>query len=1251
MGDMDIAIIGMSGRFPKSRTLEEYWGNLRDGVECISFFSDDEMQSAGIAPEITRHPDYVKAKGVIDDADLFDAEFFGIPHREAAILDPQHRLFLQHAWSALEDAGYDSGTYAELIGVYAGSTFSSYLMNNLRSHRDLMVSPAEHFQIGVGNDKDFLTTRVSYKLNLKGPSVAVQTACSTSLVAVVYACQGLLNYQCDMALAGGVSISVPLRAGYLFQEGMMESPDGRCRAFDAKARGTVWGDGVGVVVLKRLAEALADGDRIRAVIKGTAVNNDGSLKVGYSAPSVAGQAEVIATAQVLAGVTGDTISYVETHGTGTPMGDPIEIAALTKAFRQSTEKRRFCAIGSVKPNIGHLEAAAGIAGLIKVVLALEHQSLPPSLHFEEPNPEIEWETSPFYVNTKLKDWRTGESPRRAGVSSFGIGGTNAHVVLEEAPRMEASGPSRPWQLLLLSGKTRSALSAVTDNLIEHIRKHPHQELADVAYTLQVGRKRFKHRRAAVCRDPQDAVGSLSALDPQNVSSAVDESENRPVIFMFSGQGSQYPHMAAGLYETEPTFREHVDLCAELLKPHLGSDLRAVLHPAPQCCEAAGDTLAQTRFTQPALFAIEYSLAYLLKEWGIRPQAMIGHSIGEYVAACLAGVFTLQDALALVAGRGRLIQTLPGGAMLAVPLPEAETRRYIREGLSIAAVNGPSACVVSGEREAIDALGKHLSEANIPSRRLHTSHAFHSAAMDPILPPFLDLLRKVSLKPPEIRYISNVTGTWVTPEQATDPLYWVEHLRGTVRFSDGIFELIREGNPILLEVGPGRTLATLAQQCTNQRSPVQALSSLRNPKVQESDVTFILKTVGRLWDAGANIDWGGFYRRERRRRVSLPTYPLELRRYWIDPAVQAVDLLKPAPSRDLQAISKEYARPELPTAYTAARNPVEETLAGIWRIILGVQEVGVLDNFFDLGGDSLSATRLVGKLRERFRKPITVADVFQHPTLERLASFLADGDGAGEAGSQAPHHTSAIKLREGRQAPMFIIPGNMGNVHKDLGFLVRHLPSDMPVYGMQDGIGHPSSIRKLAAHYVEEIIAVQPSGGYRITGICSGAVVAYEIAQQLVARNRTIELLAMIEPGDMSSRKPSDYLAMGHELLRRLSDKLLGANGHSSRAVNTASMSEKLDHFRMMQKLSLNLVGISHYKPTPCDHSLHLFLTNESLHQKRDGMRKWQEMAAKSAFIHEIPGTHRSITGDKEAIKEEEMRVIASKISALIHQAA
>jgi amino acid adenylation domain-containing protein len=892
----DIAIIGMSGRFPGAQNVDIFWQNLSTGVESITFFSDEELLAEGIAPDLLNNPNYVKAKGMLEDIELFDAAFFGFSPREAETIDPQQRLFLECAWEAIENAGYDVERTNGAVGIYAGSGMNNYFLDNIISNPELLKTVGS-YQIRIANKNDHLATRTSYKLNLKGPSISIQTTCSTSLVAINLACQSLLDGKCDMALAGGVTLSIPPKTGYMYQPDMIASPDGHCRAFDAKAQGTVGGSGVGIVVLKRLDQALTDGDCIHAVIKGSAINNDGALKVGYTASSVDGQAAVIAEA--MQNIDPSTITYVETHGTGTTLGDPIEIAALTQAYQSRTQKKGFCAIGSVKTNVGHLDTAAGVTGLIKTVLALKHKMLPPSLHFKQPNPKIDFANSPFFVNTTLSEWKSEGMPRRAGVSSFGIGGTNAHLILEETPVQlpisrekdseKLKGDThRPWQLLVLSAKTQSALEMATTNLADHLKQHPDINFADVAYTLSQGRKIFEHRRLLVCQTLDEATEVLSTLVPERIFTQATDAKARPVVFMFSGQGSQYVNMAWKIYQHEPIFREQVDKCAEILKPHLNLDLREVLYPSSETNEIKRQ-LEQTAIAQPALFTIEYALAQLWMAWGLHPVAMIGHSIGEYVAACLAGVFSLEEALVLVAVRGRLMQSLPEGAMLSVPLPETEVKKHLNQALSFAVHNAPSQCVVSGTIDAITALENQLIAQDVECRWLQTSHAFHSAMMEPILAPFTAHVRKMRLNPPQIPYLSNVNGTWITTEQATEAAYWAKHLRSTVRFSEGLQVLLEKPESVLLEIGPGRTLATLVGRQPNKNVEQVVLYSLRHPNDHQADGSFLLTTLGKLWLAGVPIDWSGFYAQELRQRLPLPTYPFERQRYWIEPADSLLDV--------------------------------------------------------------------------------------------------------------------------------------------------------------------------------------------------------------------------------------------------------------------------------------------------------------------------------------------------------------------------
>ncbi|MCU0286299.1 MAG: amino acid adenylation domain-containing protein, partial [Acidobacteria bacterium] len=884
----EIAVIGMAGRFPGARDIHESWNNIKEGVESITFFTDEELEIMGVEPGLIKNPNYVKAKGILENVEYFDPFFFDYSTREAELMDPQLRIMHECVYEALEDAGYNPGTYPGSIGLYAGSFSNALWMQQLAEE---ITSHSGLLAVESLNNRDYLSTRTAYKLNLKGPAITIQTACSTSLVAIDAACQSLISGKCGIAAAGGVTITFQDRAGYLHEEGMVRSPDGHCRPFDANAKGTIGGNGAGIVVLKRLADAIVDGDNIRAIIKGSATNNDGSRKVGYTAPSIEGQAEVIRAAHAAAAIDPETVTYLETHGTGTALGDPVEIEALKQAF--GTTKKNYCRLGTLKANIGHLDAAAGVAGFIKTVLALEHRQLPPAVNFNTPNPQIDFENSPFYITNKPDCWENDKYPLRAGVSSFGIGGTNAHVVLEEAPQREPSSPGKNQKLIVLSAKTKNALERMTFNFAQYLKENPGMNLADAAYTLQVGRKAFNHRRMVVGTTSPDIIKALTHLagNPA-VSTAVCEGSSKHVVFMFSGQGSQYVTMGLDLYRTEPVFREEMDRCFEILRPLTQYDFKAILYPSLESdTDNRSDgvyrndiTIEQTEIAQVLLFACEYALAKLVMSWGIKPHAMIGHSIGEYTAACLAGVFTLEDALTLVVWRGKLMQEMAAGAMLSVPLPREELEPLLKSypTLSLAAVNSTSLCVISGPGEAVEAFAAELKEKGCPATRLHTSHAFHSHMMEPMLERFAAKVKMITLKPPLIPYISNAAGCWITVEQALNPQYWVDHVRGTVYFNEGLTELLKDPEAVMVEVGPGRALSTFARKHKSRGDKQPVINLMRHPgdnTEKTADDYFLLQQVGQLWLAGVDVRWQGFYREEKRRRVPLPTYSFDRRYCW------------------------------------------------------------------------------------------------------------------------------------------------------------------------------------------------------------------------------------------------------------------------------------------------------------------------------------------------------------------------------------
>jgi amino acid adenylation domain-containing protein len=1005
---LEVAVIGMAGRFPGAANIEEFWKNLKEGVESISFFSEPDMEDAGVEPQNLAEPVYIKAAPVIEQPDFFDAGFFEYTSIEAKEIDPQMRILMECAWTALEHAGYNPDAYEGLIGIFAGSS-GNFQWEGLMQLSGTST-PSEYYSRWPLIDKDFLTANISYKLDLKGPSTTIYTACSTSLVALHMACRSVLAGECKIALAGGVSISMSRKLGYRYHEGMILSPDGHCRAFDARANGTVFGDGAGIVVVKRLKHAIADGDYIYAVIKGSAINNDGKKKVGYTAPGVEGQAEVIRMAQRVSRVEPESITYIETHGTGTTLGDPVEIEGLKLGF--NTTKRNYCRIGSIKSNFGHLDIAAGIASFIKVVLALTHRLIPPSLHFETPNPKIDFKNSPFQVNTKPTPWNNDEYPLRAGVSSFGIGGTNAHIILEEAPAKNRDNEgtrglaplfNRQYQLILLSAKTQSALDKMTENIAGYLKKNPGQILADAAYTLHLGRKHFRYRRMTVASTIEEATKLLSSDSPEAVQTFVSPEQEPPLIFMFSGQGSQYMNMGLDIYRSEPVFREESDRCFDILDGLLDFDIKEIIYPINRSNRSYKSyNINQTQIAQPALFIFEYALAKLLTKWGLKPYAMIGHSIGEFVAACLAGVFSLGDALKLVVMRGKLMQRMAPGSMLSVSLSEEELKPLLNSELALAAVNSTAHCVVSGSNQALDAFAAQLQQNGHQFRRLHTSHAFHSEMMTPILEEFKKEVSKIALNKPGLPYIANVSGKWITAEEATNPGYWSKHLRQTVRFYDGITELLKEEKAIFVEIGPGRSLVTFVRQHINRKPGQQVINLTRHPNQEISDMGYLVEKVGQLWLYGKKIDVKGFYAEEKRRRISLPTYPYERQPYGIDSdtiktwieflgKTQLVKREAGAKADQLENKPAEFnvsiPRPGMTTAYVEPGTGTEKIIAGTWKNLMGIEAVGIYDDFFELGGDSLKAITVIGKIQQETNTGILLTEFFNRPTIKELAQYI------------------------------------------------------------------------------------------------------------------------------------------------------------------------------------------------------------------------------------------------------------------------
>ncbi len=990
-----IAIVGMAGRFPGAGSVAELWQNLLAGRESIHHFSAHELEPAhGEDMAVRGEPGYVRARGVLEDIELFDEQFFGFSPKEAALLDPQQRLFLQAAWEALEHAGHDPKAFGGPIGVFAGATTNSYYQNNLMSRRDV-TDQLGLLSTQMANQNQYMATRVAYKFDLRGPALNIQTACSTSLVAVCTAVQSLQSYQCDMALAGGASVQVPQRQGYLYQEGSILAPDGHCRAFDHHAGGTVFSNGLGVVVLRRLRDALEAGDTVYAVIKGAALNNDGSSKLSFTAPSVDGHAQVIAMAQALGGIDPQTISYIEAHGTGTALGDPIELAGLTQAFRAGgAQGNGFCAIGSLKTNIGHLDAAAGVAGLIKATLALHTKTLPASLNFEAPNPKLNIEHTPFFVNATQRAWPAGATARRAGVSSFGVGGTNAHVVLEEAPQHEAAAQSpQPLQLLVLSARDAQALDRAAGRLKSHLEQDASADLADVAYTLQTGRRAFSHRRTLVCRGRDDAIALLQAGAAKRVHQHSQPAGDAGVGFMFPGQGAQHVNMGRALYEAQPRFRQEIDACAAVLEPLLGVALCDILYPTAQRSRWAQEQLTQTAITQPALFAIEYALAQLWLSWGVRPQALIGHSVGEYVAACVGGTFARDDVLALLAKRARLMQQMPSGAMLAVRASAQQLHGELGPQLAIAALNAPNLTVVSGEHEAVATFMAALTAKGVASRLLPTSHAFHSPMMAGVIAPFTELVRSTPRRAPTLPWISSLTGQLITDEQATDPAYWARQLREPVQFMQGVGQLIAP-QLALIEVGPGQALTSLARQHT-QRNAEQLIATSLNPGQEfAADPEYLLAAAGQLWARGVTLNWPQVHAGAPRRRVALPSYSFARHRHWVDPAPQAALAVAEDAGSGLGAEPPPPTLiPLVCTSTPMSENRVTRLTAQLQRLfadLSGIDAAALTPQagFLELGLDSLFLTQASSAIQKQFGAKVPIRVLLEDcSTLAALATRL------------------------------------------------------------------------------------------------------------------------------------------------------------------------------------------------------------------------------------------------------------------------
>jgi len=1106
----EIAIIGMAGRFPGANNIGTLWDNLKAAKESISFFNTEELEK--VDQELLENPLYVKAHGILKSIKRFDAKFFGYSPREAEIMDPQHRIFLECAWEALENAGYSPNSQSKNnIGVYAGVGESKYLTKHIiPTLKNSNI--VNDFQLIINNSKDFLSTRVAYKLNLTGPAMTIQTACSTSLVVVHQACIALQMEECEMALAGAVSFLNLEKTGYLYQPGMILSPDGKCRAFDAHAQGTVGGQGVGVIVLKPAIKAIEDRDHIYAIVKSSAINNDGSEKIGFTAPSIEQQAKVINSTYQKAGILSETITYIEAHGTGTILGDPVEIEALTKGF--DSNEKQFCALGSIKTNLGHLDTAAGIAGLIKTVLCLYHKTLVPSLHYTIPNPQINFKNTPFYVNTELKYWQCGATPRRAGVSSFGVGGTNAHILLEEPPQRPLIQSAPELQLISFSADRKFALDKFTKNLSSYLLDD--NPLKDIAYTLHIGRKRFKYNRFIICQNREEAITKLKTKFNEYILKL-----DRKLIFMFPGEGTQYIGMGSDLYKHDQVFKSIVDKSLTIIRDLIQTNLTL------DDLLGLTELVEQTIVTQPALFIIEYSLAQYLIRLGIKPDAMIGYGIGEYVAACISGVLKLEDALRLVIIRGQILQNLPKGKMLSVFLSENQVLSHLKDyNLDIAAINTGNSCVISGSSQELEKFAEVLDNNQIPYRYLNTSHAFHSRMLDPILNIFYSHLSQVTMNMPTIPYVSNLTGDWIDKNQVTKPEYWVEHLRKTVLFAKGLDCLLNNNkleNTIFLEIGPGEILTNLVRKRINQNNNTLAFSLLRSTTLPESDKGSLLSALGNLYAAGVNIKWSSFYNHEAR-RVPLPTYPFDETEYWIPSQLnntykaERLNSSIESEKRNKSGLIKDsYTQVNLQESYSF----LQKEITKIWQDTLGVSNISYLDDFFELGGDSLQAIQINNTINTRFKLNIPLKDILENSNFSKLSSMIQSRI---ELLEKAPikntiSTSTIIKLKDGKKSnPLFVIHPISGYVFC-YRYMLEYISPTQLVFGIQspwiegnEDTSLLTTIEALASYYVNSIISLPTTECISLFGSSFGGLVAYEIAQQLKSKNYKVSLLAMADVG-------------------------------------------------------------------------------------------------------------------------------------------
>ncbi len=987
----DIAIIGMAGKYPGSENIQQFWNHLVKGDELIHFYSNQELRDLGVLEETFNAENFVGAQSILESSENFDYAFFGYSKQEAMMMDPQIRVMHEVVWAGLEDSGYAPDNIKQKVGLYLSASDNlNWRAATLLSNNEL-IDP--FFLKQISNQK-FISTLISYKLNFHGPSLYLDTGCSSSLVAIHMACRNLLLKECGVALAGGVSIDTGTHIGYYHEEGQVVSEDGHCKSFDSDSSGTISGDGAAVVVLKRLEDALKDNDRIYAVIRSSYTNNDGNRKVGYTAPSVKGQSECIKGAHKIAEVDSDSITYIEAHGTATRLGDPIEVEALNKAFGYNKDHK--CSLGSVKSNLGHLDAAAGVTGFIKATLAIQNKLIPATLHFNKPNPEINFESGPFYVSKESETWNE-KFPLRAGVSSFGIGGTNAHIVLEEIEKQRKKIiQKRPYHLIYFSAKTSLSLSQYQKELENTLINNPSISIADLSYTLLRGRSNFGYNKFLVCDSREGAISILNGTEKESLFSSKRTPKNE-VYFMFSGTGAQYLNMGKDILNTEPYFKKHVEKGVAILLELTGINFYDILYPKNS--KGENSLIHEIEYTLPVIFIFGYALTQLFIFWGMRPKGMIGHSLGEYIAASISGVMSFETALKLVVIRSKLMSTAPKGKMLSVGLSEEELQEYIAEDCEISIINSPNSCVVSGTENAVNELLRVLEKEEISCSELKISIGAHSFLMDPILESYKEELDQVNFAKPEIPFISNVTGTWIKDEDACSADYWLKHLRAPVRFSDGIKSLLKEKEAVFLEIGPSNMLTNIFNQHGdyNLNSSI-VINTLRHPKEEINDQKYLTQKIGELKLQGIDLDWKNYFSEEDPSIISIPTYifkkivlPTKINPFanlkLSDGGVSFDWEHENESEHEDEVIDDWGERSGLLVEYVAPDTILEEKLIELWKNFFHIESIGVLDSFFSLGGDSLKGYTMIKMVQKMFGIKLNLKDFYTKSTIRELAKEI------------------------------------------------------------------------------------------------------------------------------------------------------------------------------------------------------------------------------------------------------------------------